>query len=322
MLRGGESIMTSLIPATFAAALLAGAMVPLPLGQGAASIAGDTDVIEIDRDRHDRMTVPVTIKTTGGPGGPYRFLIDTGAERTVLSRHVAQELALVPAGRATLIGVAGSMAVDLVEVDEVTLGRRSFYGLTAPLLEGRNIGADGIIGIDGLQDQRVLLDFEKRLMAVSDAKTLGGNRGFEIVVRARRKSGQLIMTNALVEGVRTDVVIDTGATTTIANRALQRQLAKRGKLSQTALMSVTGQTILADMAIVRHMKVGDLTIDGFAIAFADAPPFAALGLTEKPAMLMGMNELRGFRRVAIDFDTRKVLFDLPEQKGIATRSMY
>jgi len=262
--------------------------------------------------------VPVRI----GTNGPYRFLVDTGAERTVLARHVAADLALAPAGRATVIGIAGSMAVDLVEVDEVTLGRRSFYSLTAPLLEGRHIGADGIIGIDGLQDQRVLLDFDKRLMAVSDAASLGGNRGFEIVVRARRKSGQLIMTNALVEGVRTDVVIDTGATSSIGNRALQRQLAKRGKLSQTALMSVTGQSIVADMALVRRMRVGDLTMDGFYIAFADAPPFAALGLSEKPAMLMGMNELRGFRRVAIDFETRKVLFDLPEQRGINLRPMY
>jgi len=318
MLSGGETIMTSPILAASAAALLAGAMVPLPLGQGAAPQAGDTDIIEIDRDRHDRMTVSVTI----GTGGPYRFLVDTGSERTVLARHVAADLALAPAGRATVIGIAGSMAVDLVEVDEVTLGRRSFYSLTAPLLEGRHIGADGIIGIDGLQDQRVLLDFEKRLMAVSDAASLGGNRGFEIVVRARRKSGQLIMTNALVEGVRTDVVIDTGASASIGNRALQRQLAKRGKLSQTALMSVTGQSIVADMALVRHMRVGDLTMDGFYIAFADAPPFAALGLSEKPAMLMGMNELRGFRRVAIDFETRKVLFDLPEQRGITVRPMY
>lgn len=310
--------MTSPILAASSAALLAGAMVPLPLGQNAAPQAADTDVIEIERDRHERLTVPVMI----GAGGPYRFLIDTGAERTVLSHRVAQELSLAPAGRATLIGVAGSLAVDLVEVDEVTLGRRSFYGLTAPLLDSRHIGADGIIGIDGLQDQRVLLDFDRKLMAVSDAKSLGGNRGFEIVVRARRKHGQLIMTNAIVEGIKTDVVIDTGAQNSIANRALQRQLAKRGRLSQTSLMSVTGQTILADMAIVKHMRVGDLTIDGFAIAFADAPPFAALGLTDKPAMLMGMNELRGFRRVAIDFDTRKVLFDLPEQRGIRINPMY
>jgi predicted aspartyl protease len=288
--------------------LLAAASVPISLGQDAAQRAGEVDLVEVHTDRQDRMTVAVRI----GEAGPYRFLIDTGAERTVISREIAERLALPSAGRATLMGVAGSLAVDLVELDEIKLGQRSYYALTPPLLDDRHMGADGIIGIDGLQGQRVLLDFGRNLMAVSEAKDLGGNRGFEIVVRARSRHGQLIMTNALIDGIKTDVVIDTGARTTIANRALQTALAKRGKLEQTSLMSVTGQSIVADLAIVKRFKVGDLELNGVQIAFVDAPPFARLGLKDKPAVLMGMNELRVFKRVAIDFDTRKVLFDLPD----------
>ena len=34
-------------------------------------------------------------------------------------------------------------------------------------------------------------------MAVADARSLGGNRGYEIVVTARRRSGQLIMADGL-----------------------------------------------------------------------------------------------------------------------------
>ncbi|HUQ14273.1 MAG TPA: retroviral-like aspartic protease family protein [Novosphingobium sp.] len=294
------------------APLLAGASVPVSLGQDAAQKAGAIDLVEVRTDRQDRMTVSVRI----GEAGPYRFLIDTGAERTVVSRSIAETLKLVPAGRATLVGVAGSLPVDMVEVDEIKLGRRSYYALLTPLLESHHMGADGIIGIDGLQGQRVLLDFARNTMAVSEANDLGGNRGFEIIVRAHRRSGQLIMTNAMIDGVKTDVVIDTGARTTIANRALQRALAKRGKLEQTSLMSVTGQSILADLAIVRRFKVGNLELNGVQIAFADAPPFARLDLADKPALLLGMNELRVFKRVAIDFESRKVLFDLPN--GVAS----
>jgi predicted aspartyl protease len=294
--------------AALAIPLIAATAVPLPLGPEAGQQAGEVDVVELDSDRHERPTVAVRI----GQSGPFRFLIDTGSERTVLARSVAERLALPSAGRATLLGVAGTMPVDLVEVDEVTLGRRSFYGLTAPLLEGRHIGADGIIGIDGLQDQRVLLDFVRKTMTVSDSAALEGNRGFEIVVRARRRAGQLIMTNAVVDGVKTDVVIDTGAGMTIANRALQHQLAKRGRLRQTYLISVTGQRIVADLATVREMRIGNLRVGNLGIAFADAPPFKSLALDQRPAMLLGMNELRAFKRVAIDFDTRKVLFDLPD----------
>uniref|UniRef100_UPI002604129C retropepsin-like aspartic protease n=1 Tax=Novosphingobium sp. TaxID=1874826 RepID=UPI002604129C len=159
-----------------------------------ADPAAPIDIVRTTTDMHDRMTVPVRI----GTAGPFDFLVDTGSERTVLARDVAQKLQLPTSGQAMLIGIAGMQSVDLVEVEEINLGRRSFYGLSAPLLEGYNIGADGIIGLDSLQEQRVLLDFDKKRMLVGDAATLGGNRGFEIIVQARRRSGQLIMTNAII----------------------------------------------------------------------------------------------------------------------------
>ena len=198
-----------------------------------------------------------------------------------------------------------------MEVDQIDLGRRSFYGIIAPLLEGVDIGADGIIGLDSLQDQRVLLDFRQKLVAIGDAKTLGGNRGYDIVVVARRRSGQLIMTNAQIDGVDTDVVIDTGAETSIGNRALQRALSRGRATEQTTLTSVTGQQIIADIGFARELKLGAMTMRNVQIAYADAPPFVALDLARKPAILLGMRDLRSFARVAIDFSTRKILFDLP-----------
>ena len=280
---------------------------PLPAGQDAATQTSTTDIIKTASDGYDRLTVPVRI----GKNGPYDFLIDTGAERTVLARGLAERLGLVPTGRATLIGVAGSLAVDLVDVAEVRLGSRSFYDLSAPLLEGSHIGADGIIGLDGLRNQRVLIDFKRNLIAVDDAKELGGNRGFEIVVRARLRGDQLIMTNALIDGVKTDVVIDTGAQSTIGNRALQRALAKRRAPQRTSLTSVTGQSIIADLVFARRVTIGNLDFTDLAIVFADSPPFERLNLSEKPALLLGMGQLRAFQRVAIDFQERKILFDLP-----------
>ena len=289
---------------------------PIAAGQNAATEASGVDIIKTDGDGHQRLTVPVRI----GANGPYDFLIDTGAERTVLARGLAERLGLIPNGRATLVGVAGSIAVDLVDVDEVSLGTRSFYDLSPPLLEGTHIGADGIIGLDGLQNQRVLIDFKRNLIAVADAKSLGGNTGYEIVVRAHRRGDQLIMTNALVDGVKTDVVIDTGAQNSIGNRALQRALAKRRKGEQTQLMSVTGQQITADVAIARRVKLGEMDLTGMILAFADAPPFKSLGLDTKPALLLGMGQLRAFQRVAIDFDSKKILFDLPPASGMAINS--
>lgn len=286
------------------------AVLPAPLIRtGAAPDSAATDVVALSVDRNARMTVPVRI----GTAGPFRFLIDTGAQNTVISSDLATQLALPPDRAATVVGVAGVLPVQTVQIDELGLGRRSYYTLTAPVLDQRDIGADGMIGIDGLQDQRVLIDFRKGLIAVSDAAALGGNAGYEIVVKARSRSGQLIMTDAVVDGIRTAVVIDTGAETTIGNRALLTALGrKHAQLSQTELLSVTGQRVIADLAPAGSLTIHGVTMKNVAIAFTDAPPFTSLKLDRKPALLLGMRELRAFPRIAIDFQRRQILFDLPD----------
>ncbi len=283
------------------------AVLPVLTGQDGGQQASIVDVIAVGTDNHDRMTVPVRI----GDSGPYEFLIDTGAQNTVLSKTLAAQLSLVSTRKARLIGMAGTEIVDTVNIDEIGLGRRNYYSLIAPLLDRVHIGADGIVGIDSLQGQRVLFDFKRKLITIDDAKNLGGNRGFEIVVTAKRRSGQLIMTDAVIDGVRTEVVIDTGAETSIGNLALQQALSRRRDQGNTTLVSVTGQQIEAKLGTARHLVIGSMTINNLLIAYTDAPPFAALDLAKRPAILLGMRDLRAFDRVAIDFATRKVLFDLP-----------
>ncbi|WP_353230829.1 aspartyl protease family protein [Novosphingobium sp.] len=279
--------------------------------------AAEDDVINLARDRYNRMTVPVQIGVVTAPSetrtlGPFSFLIDTGAERTVIARTVATAAGLAPSGRGMLVGVAGLREVDMVTVDTITLGQRNLYGVVTPLLDAAAIGADGIIGLDGLQGQRVLLDFDGNRMAIGDARSLGGDRGYEIIVRARRKSGQLIMTDALIDGVRTDIVIDTGSDTSIGNAALERALLRDHQEATVQLMSVTGQNATANVGLAHALKLGDLTLNNTLIAFTDAPPFERLGLRKRPALLLGMAQLRLFHRVAIDFGTRRILFAIPE----------
>lgn len=265
------------------------------------------ELVQLQRDRHDRMTVPVLI----GSNGPYDFLIDTGSERTVLSRQVARGLGLPVTGNGVVIGVAGSQPVELVDVDEISLGKRTYYTLTAPLLEAEHIGAQGIVGLDSLQDQRVLIDFGANRIAIGDAASLGGTKGFEIVVKAKRRSGQLIMTNAIIDGVHTDVVLDTGSDSSIGNLALRKAMARRKRTEQTTLFSVTGQALNADIVMASTIEVEGLQIHNTPLAFADSPAFHRLDMVKRPAILLGMAQMRMFRRVAIDFATRRVLFDLP-----------
>jgi predicted aspartyl protease len=290
------------------------AIVSLPLADQSSSNASPqpVDILKIENERYNRMTVPVRIDNHG----PYDFMIDTGAEATVVSRDLADRLGLFDRNSARLIAMASTREVETAYIPDLALGSRSFNIATAPLVERENIGgsADGVLGLDSLQNQRVLLDFDKQQIAVADAEELGGNKGYEIVVKARRKLGQLIITEATFDGNRVAVVIDTGAESSIGNEKLMSKL--RGRQTYpTQMIDMNGVEVDGHVRLARDVQIGRVKLTNIAVSFFESPVFKQLGLDDQPAMVLGMNELRLFRRVAIDFKERKVLFDLPRAHG-------
>jgi len=76
---------------------------------------------------------------------------------------------------------------------------------------------------------------------------------------------------------------------------------------------VLGRNTPADYMVVTRLRIGGISMGNAAIAFAEAHPFKLFGLSRKPSMLLGVESLRSFRRVSVDFATRKVKFLLPEE---------
>ncbi len=274
-------------------------------------IQTDAEQIAIEQDRLKRMTVSVRIDK----GGPYAFIIDTASQRTILSTEIADALALDIEDEVTIVALAGSTVVQTVFVPSLTLGKRSYDGLVSPTFRSTNIGADGVLGLDSLQGQRILFDFLARNISVEDtSEPLKSRSRREIVVTARRRSGQLIFTNATIAGVKTSVIIDTGGELSIGNKALQRRLRlKSSAMVQTSLVDVTGRSVQADYGIAEELLIGRARFGIIPIAFADIAPFKALKLDKKPALFLGMDALRKFDRVAIDFANRKIYFLIPKE---------
>jgi len=67
------------------------------------------------------------------------------------------------------------------------------------------------------------------------------------------------------------------------------------------------------LRLARRLDLGRARVENFPVLFADSQAFHTLGLGDEPALVLGMEELKLFRRVAIDFKTRRVLFDLPPE---------
>lgn len=287
---------------------------PVPMGQSiepGSLTKPEGEVITVDEDRAQRMTVPVSIEGRG----PFSFVIDTGAERTVLSRKLATKLQLSPEEPAKLMSIAGSSMVDMVYVPELTLGSTSYGSLIAPVLLAHHIGAEGILGLDSLQNQRILFDFTANQISVENTeKPLEMAKNREIVVTARRRSGQLIFTEATISGLKVNVIVDTGAQISIANPVLKKRLIQRAKEEgkENSVIAVTGETLGVKFGIARDFRIGRAYFETLPLAFADAPPFKLFGLDNKPALLLGMDILRKFDQVAIDFKNRKIHFLLPK----------
>lgn len=270
-----------------------------------------TDEVAIGRDIGDRMTVDVSV----GGRGPYRFVVDTGSERTVISRQLAERLQLESGKDAILHSVVGVNDVSTVFIPHLQVSNNVISVVDAPALEASNIGADGMLGIDSLRSQRVLFDFKAKTMSITpSAKPLERLDGETIVVRARARHGRLIFSQAQIDGQKVTVIIDTGSQVTIGNSALQRSLMKRRTWAVpkgVTIESVTGEILNARVSNVKRLELGGLRIDDLAVAFADAHIFKQLDLRNQPALLLGMNAMRAFDRISIDFESKKVRFVLP-----------
>jgi predicted aspartyl protease len=278
-----------------------------------------TQDVRFRTERDDRMTVPVRLSGSG----PYRFLVDTGADRTAISRELVAKLNLPSAGGAELHSVAGVSSVTTARVRELELTHPPEQSIDAAVLDSVNMGADGIVGVDVLRSQRVQFDFEKQTMSIVPSVTpdLTAERG-SIVVRARRKNGRLVITDAVANGEPVTVVLDTGSQVTIGNQILRRRLIGSSLVNidkSVELESVTGAKITGQYMFVRELTIGGIGLTNLAIVFTDAHTFKQLGLDKRPALLLGMNAIRAFKKVSIDFASRKFRVVLPEHSEVQTQ---
>lgn len=260
------------------------------------------------RQTETRMTVAVHVNGRG----PYHFLVDSGADTSAVGLRIARDLQLPVGTPVVLHGMTASAEVDRVLVNELSLGQSSIHNLEVPALREGDIGGDGMIGIDALGNQRLMMDFESRVIKAEDARKPAKLMGDEIVVTARRRSGQLILTQVMAGGLPVEAVVDTGSEITIGNLALRDRLIRgnRDKFVTIPVTGVTGVTVNLQLAKVDELRLGSVTLRDVPIAFAEVPPFALFGLSQEPALLLGTDLLETFRRVSLDFRARKVRFQL------------
>ena len=268
-------------------------------------------------DQAQRMLLSVSVSGSG----PYRFLVDTGAERTSISQELAAALQLPSRGTMRVHSMTEISSVESFLVASLQFGTREIRAVRAPAFSRTHIGADGMLGADALQSQRVLLDFARNEISIAPSVRAPENwPASTVVVIGQRRHGRLVLVDALVEGHRVWVIVDTGSEITVANTRLEQLLMRRRRTREThpvLLRSVTGGTMMARYTLAREVQIGGVQLRELPIAFADAGPFRQLNLENRPAILLGMDTLRLFERVSIDFGNRRVRLLLrPEDRRL------
>ncbi len=279
------------------------ALLPMPPAAQNVAIAIDASA---------RISAPVEIG-----GRTWHFLIDTASTRSVISSDVADSLNLAKGNALQILTITGLDSVPSVIIPRLGFSTFAANDIAAPSLARTDLGGDGLLGLDILRNNRVSIDFRGATTLTiapswQNAKPKHSNAEPDtIVVTARSRMGELIVTDADIDGVQVAVILDTGSEDSIGNPALARMLlrsSERSPLGPATLTSVTGHTLPADYALIGKLQIGGVGIANVPMAFSDVATFRQFNLIRRPAILLGMQTLRLFARVTIDFPKRQIRF--------------
>ncbi len=282
---------------------------PLPPGapvDEAARIAAANDA-----DAH--MTIPVMINGKG----PFHFVVDTGADRSVIADDVAIALGLVRGNEVSVQGVVRTISTRVVAVADITFGTIVRRNLSMPLLSRAYMGADGYLGLDAVDGSRVTLDFENHALKIAHSRASSGftiRHPNEAYVPVRGSMGHLRSLNCRVDGVGTTCFLDTGAQISVGNSKLLEALVRENSNVRTIgvlpITGITGGVVMGQVVRIESIRLHSVNFTGAVVAIADMAVFDVWGLRQQPSLLIGMNFLRQFAQVSIDYGMKEIRFDL------------
>ncbi|MDP3657855.1 MAG: retroviral-like aspartic protease family protein [Brevundimonas sp.] len=264
------------------------------------------------------LTVPVMINDQG----PYAFAIDSAANASVIAQDLAVGLGLVDAGRVTMHTVVASEQAPTVRAARLRTGALDVRDARLVVAGRANMdGLDGLLGTDLLAGMRLVLNFRGRTRVNVTRPRRGVERsldGLRLNARAATTGEQrfngLLLIDAMARTVPCKVIVDTGAKMTIINSALAVQanaqpLVLPDGSSLTRVLSPTGSGAVAQAMLLPELQLGGVQLTRIPVLVGDFHTFAVWGLSDQPALLLGVDLLGLFQTVTIDLRRGELLLD-------------
>lgn len=241
--------------------------------------------------------------------GPFRFMVDTGSNTTVLARGTAARLGLQLGPEALVQGVTGSVTAPRTRVQRLEIGNTVTENLHAVVFDGPAFAeTDGILGMDMFASRRVRFSFRRREVEIEQSLSR-----LNLPLRApiRLRNGLLAEVTGRIGGVDTRFILDTGGELSVINPALLAALTgtgrRRGRRVEPAvIVGATHQTLDGVWVALPQVDFMGLKTTGLTVASADAPIFRHWGMVHQPVMLVGMDVLSQLDTLVIDYRRRQV----------------
>ncbi|HEX4648360.1 MAG TPA: aspartyl protease family protein [Steroidobacteraceae bacterium] len=252
------------------------------------------------RDRIGRIWAPVLIDGKG----PYRLVLDTGANRSAITARTAALMGLMPSGNVStrVTGFTGSAVVPTIHADHMEVGELLMGPTDLPVLADVFGGAQGVLGNERLTGMRIYADFSRDQLVIS--RSHGDRaRGDFTVVPLEIIHGGLLLAHVRVGSVRAKAIVDTGAQGTIGNLVLRDALMRRlpRNVAHEQVIGVTLDVQSGDTVPMPDIDFGHLTVQGVRVTFGDMYLFKHWKLTDEPTLTLGMDLLGSFDVLIIDY---------------------
>ena len=264
-----------------------------------AAFAGEQVVVPFEELPSGHLVVPCTI----GGHGPYRFVVDTGANAFVIDPRVAEELGIDVAAlprKKVHVADGDALAIPVVVLRDVRLGARVLRRASSVVSEVQSLVAEssavGILGQDMFTGDRLEVDFPRRELRVLDSSN--DARALPLV-RLRGGLSGVRLPNGLT------VILDLGAGISVLNSAGAALLGVvAAEPIAGAASGLTGEIETRSWVQLPPLDLGDPTPGG-SVPVVDLGLFEVLQLNDEPALLLGVDQMQG-RVLAIDYGAKTV----------------
>lgn len=236
--------------------------------------------------------------------GPFRFLVDSGANASMISPRLAEALKL-HLNQDTVVqvdGATGMQRLPWVRIARLQVGALVQTDLRLPIVGGAVLqGLDGILGMAGFDADHVEVDFTSNRVWIASS-SLKETRGF-LVIPAIHTPGGLLQVRALIGGISVAAVIDTGASNTLGNEALRAALLRQmsSPAAPARVFGATRQVTRGGAIPSPTIVLGPVAIRHLHIVYTDAPIFQVWHLQSRPAAIIGMDVLGSVGALILDY---------------------